>query len=341
MRFQGQRFTAIAVSVLAALSTGAAPAAAGAHEWTRVGGVEGNVLGVAVDPVRPATLYAIASQVPFIGVPATLYRSVDAGATWEVASTAIGASLSCVIVEGIAIDPRSPRTLYLVFDGDTGIGCHDDEGPFAIKSTDGGKTWDFAFGPESVAPAGINTFTLTGVVVDPTDSSRLYALSGDNVGLPGNAPLWKSENGGAAWEDVSHGLPAGDGANAPGFHVLSLVVDPTAPSRLLATGDDGNVYYTVNGGRSWRLRGAVPAANAGDPVGLFLDPQRPAIVYAYVNASGELFRSLDGARTWSPLAPGLPGAVASVAVVPRSPEKIYAATANGLFELTLGRALAP
>jgi hypothetical protein len=208
---------------------------------------------------------------------------------------------------------------------------------------DGGNTWDFTFGPVAAFPFGISALSLIDLVIDPSDSSRLYVLTGYNPGLPSNEAVLKSEDGGETWQEAGRGLPPGDTSTTFGFHATSLAVDPTSPSHLLLGGDDGNVYTSRNGAQSWHLRAPGPVAGAGgsttfgDPAALLFDPERPALVYAYSNSTLEFFQSLDGAKTWTPLSIGLPGAISGVAVDPRRHEKIYAASSNGLFEVILSR----
>ena len=115
--------------------------------------------------------------------------------------------------------------------------------------------------------------------------------------------------------------------------VRDLAVDPTDPTRVLATTADGLIAYRAEGGSDGSLDGAPPLAlldwptvdhlvgvtsegvlyrsrdrgetwqpsdgPAGDPQALHVDPRG-----WYVATSSGLFRSSDEGRTWRPLTAG-------------------------------------
>jgi photosystem II stability/assembly factor-like uncharacterized protein len=89
-----------------------------------------------------------------------VFRSADGGSTW----TAANAGLGSVSVCALAIDPRSPSTIYSAADGH-GI----------FKSTDGGRTW-------TAATAGLGILLPAALAIDPTNPARVYAgLRGDGT----------------------------------------------------------------------------------------------------------------------------------------------------------------
>jgi hypothetical protein len=99
--------------------------------------------------MTPSTLYVFGGYV--------IYKSTDAGENWN--------AIPGVFMPALAIDPRSPSTLYAIRGG---------EG--FSKSTDGGTSWT------AIRFAGING-TLT---VDPRNSNILYAAT---YGEAGPVPL--------------------------------------------------------------------------------------------------------------------------------------------------------
>jgi photosystem II stability/assembly factor-like uncharacterized protein len=131
--------------------------------------------GFAVDPSDPDTLYAAAAG-------AGLYRSRDAGATFELVSGEVGGS-----VFGLAVTPDGR-----ILAGDGGRGL--------LESRDGGTTWREAL------PAAI-----AGVAVNPKDPQRVLATG------PG---VYLSTDGGATWRrvlEVEDGAgPVAWAASAPG-----------------------------------------------------------------------------------------------------------------------------
>lgn len=128
------------------------------------------VLGLAVDPSDPATLYGA-------GAGAVL-KSSDGGMSWA----ALNRPDFDVLYSEIVVDPATPSTLYAA-------GAHynaatsQPDGAALLKSTDAGATW------ASIAqglPAG-----LVQIALEPA-GSRLYA------GTAGG--LFASGDGGASWE---------------------------------------------------------------------------------------------------------------------------------------------
>jgi photosystem II stability/assembly factor-like uncharacterized protein len=68
--------------------------------------------------------------------------------------------------------------------------------------------------------------------------------------------------------------------------------------------------------------------SAGSVSALLIDPQSPEIAYAVGPAS--VFKTTNGGRRWSALDPEqLPGPVASFAIAPSDPSRLYAATGDG------------
>ena len=61
--------------------------------------------------------------------------------------------------------------------------------------------------------------------------------------------------------------------------------------------------------------------------GFFVDPTNPKIMFVAMRDG--LFKSTDAGATWKPLGKGLKD-LAAVAVNPKKPDEIYAATAQGI-----------
>jgi photosystem II stability/assembly factor-like uncharacterized protein len=72
----------------------------GGITWRRMGLTRGPVLALAVDPQEPKVVYA--------GTDAGLFKSTDAGASWQ----SLQGALEGVRVETLALDPEHQQTLY-------------------------------------------------------------------------------------------------------------------------------------------------------------------------------------------------------------------------------------
>ncbi len=132
--------------------------------------VGGAVSAVAVAPSNAEVVY-IGYKNPS---PYAIYRSVDGGVTWQVASSGLGTGP----VTSIIVDPVTPDTLYAAQNG-SGV----------FRSTDGGSSWKAM--DDGLLGAAEDAQSLQ---LDPHDANRLY----------------QSTAVGQFVVDLSTGTPAGD-----------------------------------------------------------------------------------------------------------------------------------
>jgi photosystem II stability/assembly factor-like uncharacterized protein len=204
-----------------------------------------------------------------------------------------------------AIDPQNPGTLYVAAGGRV------------FKTTDAAVRWTAL----SRAP------TMTVLAVDPQNSSTLYGSD--------NQALFKSTDGGLIWNAAGAGLacPCAE---------LTFIIDPGNPSILYigtgssATSPGGEVLKSTDGGATWS------AASSGLPVladgrtfsgihALVIDPKNTSTLYAAtslpLSSGGGVFKSMDGAASWSAVNSGLTGRfIASLTIDPRNPNTLYASS---------------
>jgi hypothetical protein len=212
-------------------------------------------------------------------------------------------------------------------------------GHFGIKlhrSPDLGETWT-----ELPAPAFPPD-------VDPAGSAAvdmIWTLAAGGAGEPGvlwagtlPAALFRSTDRGESWSLVESlwNVPertewAGGGYDLPGIH--SIHVDPRDCRRLTVAISCGGVWKSDDGGGRWRLAGVglradyVPPAMAlapgiQDPHRLAHCPAAPDVVWCQHHNG--IFRSTDGAATFSEIAPVEPSAFGfAVAAHPEDPETAW------------------
>jgi photosystem II stability/assembly factor-like uncharacterized protein len=122
--------------------------------------------------------------------------------------------------------------------------------------------------------------------------------------------LYRTLDGGTTWEPRNSGLPEPN--------IQAIAVHPLYPDLLLAATAGSGVFRSDDGGGSWRSVLPVPAR-----VVLF-DPRTPSTALA--GGLGQVYRSLDGGSTWTPLGTGLNDEVPSSVIVDQQQAGGYLAT---------------
>ena len=173
-------------------------------------------------------------------------------------------------------------------------------------------------------PAGGSVYCL---VFDPTTPSTLYAGTRHGV--------YKSLDGGGTWASASVGLPD--------ERVQTIAIDPTSPQTLyLGTitpvgVQSVGIFKSTNGAGSWSPVnvGLVDPLTLAEPVdieALVIDPKNPSTLLAGSRFS-EIFKSEDGAATWTPVTLGGVNVALEVSAFsydPANPGAVIAASTQGL-----------
>jgi hypothetical protein len=180
-----------------------------------------------------------------------IYRSTDAGNTWQRVHAFRRPSGAVGTVGSLAVAPDDGR---LVFAG----------GQFAVGvSTDGGRTWT------ERSPQSMDTEAVWYVVCGPAAGSvrRVYAVG---------RHVWQSVDAGQTWVEDPVDLSAGSPADGLGQCARCLCVDPE---------DSRTVYLAREAGELWR--GRFPSAGTGSAQWTQLPA--PPMNHAGTTASGTDF----------------------------------------------------
>jgi hypothetical protein len=210
-------------------------------------------------------------------------------------------------------DPRNSELIAALNHGHFGVKLH--------RSRDGGATWTEIGSPKyPEKPADyVPKVPVEGKAAD-WSLKLVWSLApggSDEPGvlwcgtLPGG--LFQSKDGGGTWElnrplwdDPLREEWFGGGADFPGIH--SVCVDPRDSRHVTLGVSCGGVWSTMDGGQSWQLTGHGMRAefmpperqfepNVQDPHMLAQCRSNPDVVW--VQHHNGIFRSTDGARTWS------------------------------------------
>ena len=261
-------------------------------------------------------------------------RTTDGGLTWTaVYSSSLedggftSSGLDVTTSYGIHWDPFDSNRVFISY---TDIGLW--------RSETGGQSWTYS----SSGIPGLWSNTTYWVAFDPDVPGRMWAATARTHDLP-RPKMWRrtavstfnggivmSDDGGRTWQKSSDGM-------APTAATFILVDPASAPDGriLYATGFGRGVYKSWDGGKTWDLKnngieGDEPFAwrLARDSGGvLYLIVARRSEDGSYANAGdGALYRSEDGAETWTrlPLPAGVNGPN-GLAVDPDDPSRLYLA----------------
>ena len=305
-----------------------AVSADGGATWERrdAGLEDFSVRAIAVDPND--------AKYVVVGGLTGVYRSADAGATWEKISDQIN-------VESLAIDPRNKERIYvgtwrqgwrtddggkswkhiaegMVLDTDMFSITIDGKNPdniwvatcgWVYNSVNGGDNW-------TRYKDGFDNRRIHDVEIDPVDPNVIYAGS--------VAGLYRSENKGKLFGVVSDA----------GLVINSIVLHPDRPKRIVLGIEGDGVYVSHDRGQSYE-RSSAGLQNLKITT-MIPDPFTKDRVYAAVvfgGAASGIYRSDDAGRTWAKASQTALPAVLSLAIATEADAdvKFLAGTEKGFF----------
>jgi len=293
--------------VLAGTNHGVFRSADGGRGWQPTGLEDRKVLEVMPAPGDPQTVYAGT-------VPAALFRSDDAGATWsEVTSFKQAFDGDSWGLPAIVGWPAGARAHAIVVDAKNAERCVvgiEVGGVVCSDAADG--TW------KTTLPGGVPDIHY--VVADPQRPERLYCSTGfGRVGKLADVPdeqkiagMFVSDDGGQSWRYIWEGMLH--------RYTRPLCIDPrppyaltvgTAPSAQpyinyrMKGGAHGQVYQSADGGTNWKPLGDAPHSPSVAAI-LCVTPAPDAGGNVLVGTDlGEVWH-VDAASTrWTLLASGL------------------------------------
>ena len=253
------------------------------------------------------------------GVPLSI-MSVWAGSGSEAAQRTVadaGDRPGMGALHSIEIDPRDPDHLYVAISAGG-----------SYVSDDAGQTWQiFSLRPTSPearmfvsqvaarAPAGVDPaaeFDMHRMRIDPKNPDRLWAQAHSGV--------FRSDDAGKHWHDVTEGLPFGHGFPIAVSHrdPDAVYVVPLQADEFRVSPGQFVVYRTRDLGSTWdRLSCGLPGPHDYQSVyreALDTDGLDPEGVYVGTS-NGMMYASADGGDHWQELPGRLPPVLSVTCVV--------------------------
>ena len=250
----------------------------------------GSVGAVTVAPSDPNVIYVgMGSACPRgnVSIGDGMYRSTDAGASWEHVGLERAGAISRVRVH-----PEDPNVLWVGVLGQI-FGSNPERGVY--RSTDGGETWQHVLSISD--DAGIADLEL-----DPFNPRVLYAavwrverkpwtlIDGSDEG-----GLFRSTDGGDTWERLEGGLPTG---------VLGRIGVSASPARrgrlwtiITAAEGRGGIFRSEDHGDTWKKVSDEPEllTRGWYYSHIHADPADPNTVWG---SNVRFFKSVDAGATW-------------------------------------------
>jgi photosystem II stability/assembly factor-like uncharacterized protein len=261
----------------------------------------GSIGALAVAPSDPNTIYVGSGEGlrrPDLSVGNGVYKSIDAGRTWQHLGLRDAQQIASIIV-----DPRDPNRVFVAAQGHP-YGPNPERGIF--RSLDGGQTWKkVLYMDENVGGMDL--------IFDPRNSQVIFAsmwssrrppwTTGGGYDGPGSG-LYKSSDGGNTWRQLTKGLPGA----TEGIARIGPAVSLSDANRMYAwvnAKKGSGIYRSDDAGESWQLMNDEERIwGRGDDFGCVrVDPKNKDVIYV---ANTSTYRSTDGGRNFTAIK-GAPG----------------------------------
>ncbi|HEU4415044.1 MAG TPA: transcriptional regulator [Candidatus Angelobacter sp.] len=196
---------------------------------------------VVIDPSDPRIMFVAAWNAQMPNSDGDLFRSKDAGKTWEIVADLHGKSL-----RALSMAASNPKILV--------VGALDG----IYRSRDGGHAWE-RISPENHAEIK----NIESIAIDPVNPEVIYAGTWH---LP-----WKTEDGGKTWHSIKKGV-------IDDSDVFSIVIDQAQPANLFISACSG-IYRSESAGELFRKIQGIPYSARRTRM-LHMDPSDHGVVYA-------------------------------------------------------------
>jgi len=265
-----------------------------------------------------------------------LFRSTDAGVSWE----SLGLTATARIAR-VAVDPLDPQKIFVAAMG-TQFSTGPDRGLY--RSEDGGANWTkvlFVSDSTGACDVAINPLHPDTVFCATWERVRRYTYRrayGPECGI------WRSIDGGDTWTKLAGGLPPSD----DNLGRIALEIAAARPSMIFAQITSGaalgyvglGLYRSADGGDTWVRRdtGGAQYVNAfggfcwyfGD---MAVDPYQPDRVFCL---GQDLILSTNGGTNFTSVLGSVHVDEHAIWLDPNNPDRIYLGNDGGFYYSTNG-----
>jgi photosystem II stability/assembly factor-like uncharacterized protein len=261
----------------------------------------GSIGVLSIAPSNPDIIYVGSGEGlrrPDLSVGDGIYKSADAGRTWQHLGLRDVQQIASIIV-----DPKDANRLFVAALGHP-YGPNPERGVF--RSLDGGQTWQKVLYKDD----NIGAIDL---VFDPRNSQVIFAdlwasrrppwTTGGAYNGSGSG-LYKSTDGGNTWRQITKGLPG----EAERLGRIGLGISLSDPDRMYAWVDarkKGGIYRSDDAGESWQLMNTEErVVGRGDDFACVrVDPRNKDTIYV---ANTSTYKSTDAGKNFTAIK-GAPG----------------------------------
>lgn len=196
---------------------------------------------IVIDPSDPKNMFVAAWNAQMPNSDGDLFRSQDAGKTWEIVADLHGKSLRALTISSV-----NPKVLIAgALDG-------------IYRSRDGGHNWE-RISPENHAEIK----NIESIAIDPQNADVIYAGTWH---LP-----WKTDDGGKNWHSIKKGV-------IDDSDVFTIAIDQAQPANLFISACSG-IYRSETAGELFRKIQGIPYSARRTRM-LKMDPADHNVVYA-------------------------------------------------------------
>ena len=234
------------------------------------------IRSLALHPAQPRTVFA--------GSDLGLYKSDDAGASWQLLDT----PMTRQAIWQIAFDPADPQTML--------AGTGTPNTPCLFRSNDGAVSWKTDQVEIARECPAVGVPRPTGIAFDPGDSNSVW------LGLEVDG-MRRTQDGGATWVTAASEIHNMD------VHNVAMTAGPPKTIFVLVNND---IWSSSDDGESWQALGVKQRfAPFGYPRGITVNPDDPRVVYITLGDAtpgrvGTILRSDDTGKTWEQLSLSTP-----------------------------------